>query len=259
VFGARHCDIRLPLVKRRDDYGDHKVCVDANDLRRVKRLYRNLRGIAGHNVKPYADLHVECPEIQFFTVLRDPVRRFLSHFLNRGEGNDPAAFDRWISANWVHNWQTKMIAGEPCAEKAIALLNSRFGYIGLTERFDESLVLLRQWLEEPQFRGEYRRVNHLSDKQRPRDADRKRRDMSYLECDEIRARIRAVNAEDQKVYDYVISHVYPRQVAAYRGDLAADVAALQELNRRTEPLLEPLWGHVMRNYVYKPLIHCHAA
>jgi hypothetical protein len=166
VFGARHCDIRLPLVKRRDDYGDHKVCVDANDLRRVKRLYRNLRGIAGHNVKPYADLHVECPEIQFFTVLRDPVRRFLSHFLNRGEGNDPAAFDRWISANWVHNWQTKMIAGEPCAEKAIALLNSRFGYIGLTERFDESLVLLRQWLEEPQFRGEYRRVNHLSDKQR---------------------------------------------------------------------------------------------
>jgi hypothetical protein len=83
--------------------------------------------------------------------------------------------------------------------------------------------------------------------------------MSYLECDEIRARIRAVNAEDQKVYDYVISHVYPRQVAAYRGDLAADVAALQELNRRTEPLLEPLWGHVMRNYVYKPLIHCHAA
>jgi hypothetical protein len=259
VFGARHCDIRLPLSKRRGDYGDHKVCVEAADLRRVKRLYRNLRGIAGHNVKPYADLHVEYPKIQFFTVLRDPAKRFLSHFLNRGEGNDATAFDRWISADWVHNWQTKMIAGEPNAAKAIGLLKSRFGFVGLTERFDESLVLLREWLEEPQFRGEYRRVNQLSDKCRPRDFDRRRRDMSYLETEETRARIRAANAEDQQVYDFVVSSVYPRQVAAYRGDLAADVYALQQSNQRTEPLVEPLWGNIMRNYIYKPLIHCHAA
>jgi hypothetical protein len=225
----------------------------------VKRVYRNLRGIAGHNVKPYADLHVECPEIRFFTVLRDPAKRFLSHFLNRGEGNDAAAFERWISAEWVHNWQTKMIAGEPSAEKAIKLLKSRFGFIGLTERFDESLVLLREWLEEPEFRGEYRRVNQLSDKRRPRDIDRKCRDMSYLESDEARRRIRAANAEDQKVYDFVLSNVYPQQLAAYRGDLAADLRALQLLNQRTEPLPEPLWGNIMRNYIYKPLIHCRAA
>jgi hypothetical protein len=258
-FGARHCDIRLPLMKRRDDFRDQKVCVEAADLRRVRRWYRKMRGIAGHNVKAHADLHVECPRIQFFTVLRDPAKRFLSHFLNRGEGNDQDAFDRWISAEWVHNWQTKMIAGEPNAEKAIELLKLRFGFLGLTERFDESLVLLRQWLDEPVFRGEYRRVNQLSDKCRPRDVDRKRRNMSYLETEETRARIRAANAEDQKVYDFVISNVYPRQVAAYRGDLAAEVQSLQQLNQRTDPLVEPLWGNIMRNYIYKPLIHCHAA
>src|SRR5215468_545457 len=54
-FGARHCDVRLPLAKRPNDRHDDRVCVQAEDLRRVRRLYRNLRGISGHNVKPYAD------------------------------------------------------------------------------------------------------------------------------------------------------------------------------------------------------------
>ncbi len=111
-FGIRHCDIRLPLFKRRYDRYDHRAFVEAADLRRVRRLYRSLRGISGHNVKPYADLHAECPEIQFITMLRDPVARFHSHFLNRAPGCTREAFNEWMSAKWVHNWQTKMIAGE---------------------------------------------------------------------------------------------------------------------------------------------------
>src|SRR5688500_15858472 len=111
-FGTRHCDIRLPLTKRRIDDRDHKACVDAADLRRVTRLYRNLRGIAGHNVKAYAGLDRACSAIQFFTILRDPERRFRSHFLNRSYVQTAEAFDQWIAAEWVHNWQTKMIAGE---------------------------------------------------------------------------------------------------------------------------------------------------
>jgi hypothetical protein len=257
-FGTRHCDIRLPLAKRKSDDRDHKACVDADDLRRVKLLYRNLRGIAGHNVKPYVDLHVECPEIQFFTVLREPRRRFLSHFLNRGEGNLREDFERWLAADWVQNWQTKMIAGEPSAQKAIDLLCTRFGFVGLTERFDESLVLLGGWLQEPGYCPEYRRVNRLSDKRRPRDVARKHTDMSYLESDEMRARIREANAEDYKVYEFVSSTLYPRQQAAYRGNLASEVEQLQQKNQAIHPLAEPFWGSFLRNYVYKPLLHCHA-
>ena len=257
-FGPRHCDVRLPLAKRKADYRDCKACVDAADLRRVRLLYRNLRGIAGHNVKPYADLHVECPDIEYFTVLRDPERRFRSHFLNRGDGNLREDFERWLAADWVRNWQTKMIAGEANANKAIDLLCTRFGFVGLTERFDESLILLSNWLGEPSFCPEYRRVNRLSDKQRPRDLERKDTDMSYLDSDEMRARIREVNAEDFKVYEFVTATMYPRQLAAYRGNLATEVAKLQQKNRANHPLAEPFWGSFMRNYVYKPLLHCHA-
>jgi hypothetical protein len=257
-FGARHCDIRLPLAKRKADHRDCKACVDAADLRRVRLLYRNLRGIAGHNVKAYADLHSACPQIRFFTILREPERRFRSHFLNRGDGNRREDFERWLASDWVHNWQTKMIAGEPSAQKAIDLLCTRFGFVGLTERFDESLVLVRDWLGEPGFCPEYRRVNWLSDKQRPRDIERKHADMSYLDSDTMRERIRSANAEDYKVYEFVTSTMYPRQLAAYRGNLAAEVQQLQARNQADHPLAEPFWGSVMRNYVYKPLLHCHA-
>ncbi|HEX2477148.1 MAG TPA: hypothetical protein VHK01_20500, partial [Lacipirellulaceae bacterium] len=257
-FATRHCDIRLPLAKRSADYRDSKACVNAADLCRVKRLYRNLRGIAGHNVKPYADLHEACPEIQFFTILREPARRFRSHFLNRGEGNLREDFERWLAADWVHNWQTKMIAGEPSAQKAIDLLCTRFGFVGLTERFDESLILFGRWLNEPSFCPEYRRVNRLSDKRRPRDLARNRTDMSYLDSGEMRARIRESNSEDYKVYEFVTGTMYPRQLAAYEGNLIAEVEQLQRKNEAVNPLAEPLWGSFLRNYVYKPLLHCHA-
>lgn len=257
-FGPRHCDIRLPLAKRRTDDRDRKACVDASDLRRVRRLYRNLRGIAGHNVKPYADLHEACAEIQFFTILREPARRFLSHFLNRGDGNLREDFERWLAADWVHNWQTKMIAGEPSAQKAVELLSTRFGFVGLTERFDESLIVLGGWLQEASFCPEYRRVNRISDKRRPRDIARSQTDMSYLNSEEMRARIREANAEDYKVYEFVTSTLYPRQLAAYRGNLASELEQLQRKNQSVRPLAEPFRGRFLRNYVYKPLLHCYA-
>lgn len=255
-FGTRHCDIRLPLAKRTSEDRDHRALVDAADLRRVRRLYRNLRGISGHNVKPHANLADECPEIRYITILRDPLVRFRSHFLNRGPGHTREDFDRWTSSAWVQNWQTKMIAGEPNAEKAIELIATRFGFVGLTERFDESLVLLNHWFNEPDFNPHYRPVNRLRDKRRPRDVARQQYDMSYLESDVAIERMREVNAEDQKVYDFVTSTIYPRQHAAHPGDLEAEVRALERANKEIDELVESLASRFLRNYVYKPLLHC---
>jgi hypothetical protein len=259
-FGTRHCDIRVPLNKRPATYRDIRPCVDAEDLRRVRRVYRNLRGISGHNVKPYSDLSGRFPNMRFFTFMRDPQSRFVSHFLNRGKCHTREAFDEWISTKWLHNWQTKMIAGEPNGEKAIELIRQRVGFIGLTERFDESLVMLGQWLDEPGYRPEHRPLNRLSEKRRPRDLVRETTDMSYLESDRVRALIAEVNAEDQKIYDFVTATRYPQQVASYRGDLQADVEALQQRNRGIGPqeLTEPLWPNFFRNWVYKILLHVHA-
>jgi hypothetical protein len=253
-FGTRHCDIRLPMAKRLQRNGDQKPCVDAADLARARRLYPNLSGIAGHSVKPYEELGEMSPEIRFFTFLRDPAKRFMSHFLNRARVYTRDAFDAWVSSPWTQNWQTKVIAGAPDASKAIEIICQRIGFVGVTERFDESLVMLGQWLAEPGFRGEYRRVNQLKEKRRPRDIERERTDTSYLKTEYAQRRIADANAEDQKVYDFVMTNLYPRQIAAYQGDLQADVTKLQEHNRESGRLFEPLWPAFYRNCVYKPLL-----
>jgi hypothetical protein len=232
--------------------------VDAEVLRRVRHVYRHLKGIAGHNVKPYGNLSLSSPELRFFTFLRDPAARLRSHFLNaRLVDHGPRDFDRWIAATWVHNWQTKMIAGEPNAQTAIELLSTRIDFVGLTERFDESVVMLGQWLQEPGFRPEYRRINQLSDKRPPHEVACLQRNTRYLDSNPARARIQEAISEDQRVYDFVAATIFPRQLAAYRGNLESDLRSLQQRNRCEARLAEPIWSRVVRNYVYKPLLHCH--
>jgi len=257
-FGTRHCDIRLPLAKRHIDGRNHHARVDAADLCRVERIYRGLRGISGHNVKAYSDLQTVRPDVRYITVLREPKARFRSQFLNRARCHSIEGFERWADDELMHNWQTKMIAGEPNAEKAIDLLATRFGFVWFTERFDEGLVMLGQWLREPGYRPEYRRENQLNEKHRPHDVARQKIDLSYFDSERARARLQEVNAEDQKVYDFVVKTIYPQQVANYVGDITNDTRQLQYRNSRAMLPTESPFSRLMRNFIYKPLLHCHA-
>ncbi|MCM2310323.1 MAG: sulfotransferase family protein [Steroidobacteraceae bacterium] len=250
-FGAGHCEIRTPYAKREPEVDDRRVAVTSDDLRKVRRFYRRLRGIAGHNVKPYSDLQRAAPDLRYFTFLRDPVRRYLSHFKNRSRSYAREDFERWAAAGWTHDWQTRMIAGEASAQKAIDLIATRIGFVGFTETFDESLLMLGQWLGEPGFRPEYRPVNQLAGKQRTRDSAREQADLSYLETPEVRARLQEINALDQQVYDYALRECHVRQRAAYEGDLAADVANLRARNQTLAAWTEPLSSRLLRNWVYK--------
>jgi hypothetical protein len=253
-LGTGHCEIRTPYARRPADRNDRTVYVTADDLRRVRRIYRNLRGVAGHNVKPYSDLDSACPDIRYFTFLRDPVKRWLSHYKNKAGTYGREDFEHWATASWTHDFQTKVLAGEANAQKAIDLIASRIGFVGLTEAFDESLLMLGQWLGEPDYRPEYRPVNQLAVKTRGRDAAREQTDLSYLNEPAIRDRLREINAVDQQVYDYAARELFARQRTSYVGDLAADVAALKRRNEALIDWREPLSSRLLRNWVYKPAL-----
>ena len=253
-FGAGHCEIRTPYARRPADPNDRSVNVTGDDLRKVRRVYRRLRGVAGHNVKPYSDLDAACPGIRYFTFLRDPVRRYLSHFKNKAGTYGREDFERWAAAGWTHDFQTRTLAGEANAQKAIDLLAARVGFVGFTEAFDESLLMLGQWLGEPDFRPEYRPVNRLEDKQRKRDIVRAQSDLGYLEEPAVRDRLAEMNAIDQQVYDFAVREFLSRQRQSYPGDLAADVTALRQRNEQITDWDEALSSRLLRNWVYKPAL-----
>lgn len=79
-----------------------------------------------------------------------------------------------------------------------------------------------------------------------------------MDFDSARTRIQEVNSEDQKVYDFVTSTIYPRQLAAFQGNIAAEVRELQNRNKALQTWNESARSRLVRNYVYKPLLHCHA-
>jgi hypothetical protein len=250
-FGAGHCDIRTPYGRREDESRDRRVPITADDLRRVQWIYPDLRGIAGHNVKPYVDLHEARPDLRFFAFLCESVARYLSHYKNRARAYTREDFDRWADAGWTSDWQTRMIAGEPCLQRAIDLLGERVRFVGFTETFDESMLQLQQWLGEPAFRPEYRPTNRLEGKNRARDAARDQTDLSYLESPHVLARLHECNALDLQLYEFARREFQPRQRAVYAGDLQADIAALRERNRTLEPWHEPWSSRLRRNGKYK--------
>ena len=99
---------------------------------RVQRLYPHLDCIACHCVKPYDDLGAPGSHIRFFTFLRDPAARYISHYLDRARVYDRDAFDKWVASSWTQNWQAKKIAGVPDADRAIEIMQQRIGFVGLT-------------------------------------------------------------------------------------------------------------------------------
>lgn len=97
----------------------------------------------------------------YITMLRNPVERVLSHYYyHLTEPKDPnhmlaksMSLEQWInSSKNAHNRQVQFIAGlvyeEPTRETLEIAKHhlERFGFVGLTERFDDTVVLLKYYL-----------------------------------------------------------------------------------------------------------------
>jgi hypothetical protein len=148
--------------------------------RRLKAALKNqhkLRLIRGHFDLSLSKLLPA--DTRFFTLLRDPVERAISHYYHfRRKTTDPihplamrSTLMEWVSACGLvemDNGQTRRLAGKmnlPCGrvtlemlERAKSNLAAMFAVVGLTERFEESLVLLHRAFNWPPHRIQTRNV-----------------------------------------------------------------------------------------------------
>jgi len=138
--------------------------ISASKIRRLKWALRDPERV--HLIHGHFDLSLERflpSRARLFTILRDPVERAMSHYYHyRRQSGDPArnlamssTLAEWISARGLvemDNGQTRRLAGElnlpvgrvseRTLDQAKKNLASKFSVIGLTERFEESQVLL---------------------------------------------------------------------------------------------------------------------
>jgi hypothetical protein len=241
-FGLGHCDVE-PWSWTGDYYDTY---YSAADHRRLVRLYPRLVSIAGHQIKPHSDLKDLCPNVRYFTLLRNPVQRTASHYqygVQRMGEKQP--FEEWINEEKRRNVQTKHIAGSADLDLAIKILNEECLFVGLIERFDESLVMLKQRLGDPRLDIRYRRENVARDSSIKNELTEDPRTSRLLD---------ESNDIDNALYEHVVTRIYEQQKSDFGSGLDAKVESFRAGNTPPRVTLNATLNLAKRNLVYKPLL-----
>src|SRR5947209_6943261 len=97
-FPGRHCDLMA-----------EKHPASASDIRWAKHFYPGLKSIAGHCVVPHIGVDEAGVDPRYFTFLRDPLQRCVSHYqfsMQRKGSRIP--FQRWLAK--YANYQTRILS-----------------------------------------------------------------------------------------------------------------------------------------------------
>jgi hypothetical protein len=215
-------------------------------VRRLKDALRLQRGTLRlvHGHMDFSWSAMMPADTRFFTLLRDPVDRVMSHYYHyRQETATPlhplamhSSLLQWVrdcGIDEMDNGQTRRIAGAmplPCGavtsktlEQAKANLASKFAVVGLTERFDESQILIHREFGWPLRRYPRRRVNA------------KRAQRSEVGEDVLRE-IEKCNRFDLELYRFAVELFEKR---SSQIDMARELALLQAAPEHVAPIVGP--------------------
>ena len=242
-YGLRHCQVEPWHAPWTDPP------FSAYDLQRLSRFYPNLKSIAGHRIFGYVDLPENGTKFRYFTFMRDPLKSCVSRFqykvqLSRKKN---LVFEEWIQQDWTRNHQTKWIAGVADVEEAIRIIRDKNIFVGLTERFDESMVLLKALM-----------ANDLNISYKPVNVARNNTlAKSLLETESTRQMLIESQKADLELYNFVKQELYPTYQREYGPSLEADVARY----RQTQSNKFNYWNLTvcrLKHYMlYKPLLYLH--
>lgn len=189
---------------------DERTVFTAVQLGALLRTLPFTAGIGGHNVRTYLGYErVTDRPVRYLTFLRDPVARYLSHLRYQLE-HFPERWDleRLLDEEYFWDFATKRIAGSKDLELAKRRLATDYAFVGLQERFDESLVLLRRALApNRKLDLRYEHLNAAGSK------------AHWMRDPGIRRRAEERNAADLELYAFAETAVYPTWAAAYGPSL----------------------------------------
>lgn len=239
-YGSRHCDVE-PWGGPWDE-----APFSTEDLRRLRRIYPRLASIAGHRVTGYVDLEDDGAELQYVTFLRDPLKmcasRFQYHVQHRKKTH--LVFDEWIGQDWLRDAQTKRIAGTGSADAAIRIIESKGMFVGLTERFDESLVLLKS-LRAQDLDIDYRPVNVARSNTLAQE---------LLSSPSAREALVDANRADLELYSYVNDELFPSLEREYGPSLTDAVDEYRRASRGRWNTMNLVGCRLKQYLVYKPAL-----
>ena len=239
-YGTRHCDVESWRGREQDPV------FSADDLRRLRRVYPDLKSIAGHQLTGHVDLDESWTRFRYFTFLRDPLKLCASRFQYHVEARKKKGlvFDEWIQQEWLRDAQTTRIAGTASAEDALRVIAAKEMFVGLTERFDESLLLLDA-LRAGDLDLGYARVNVARNNAIAEELLSNRRTRDALVD---------ANRADIDLYDYVVNELYPAFRREYGSALDDDVAEYKHTRAQRFNRVNLTASRLKQHALYRPLL-----
>lgn len=235
-FGVNHFDVE-PWNKHNDFFTYQGLC-------RLQKIYPNLISIAGHSVKPFSDLE---NKVRYFTFLRDPITRCASHYQFQVQAmGKRISFEDWICNEQYHNFQTKKIAGKAKLQSAISIIEKSSIFVGLIENFDESIIMLQNFFQEPRLKIEYRKENVAVNSSIKN---------NLLHSPISREKLENINVVDNELYKYIKEHIYPKQKHKYGNGLDASLSTFKRGNNPPKFSTNYTLNFLNRNLIYKPIIN----
>jgi hypothetical protein len=199
---------------------------------------RMLRGHMGFGV----DKHLPVPST-YMTILREPIDRVVSyyyfirrtpdHYLHdfvRSEESDLKAFIGSKAHVMIDNAQTRVLSGVwhgPGFGGCKNNLRDRFAVVGLTERFDETLLLMKRAFG-------WRNVFYARQNVSSRRPHREKLAPETLQA------IASTNQLDIALYRYAAG-LFEEQVSRYESSFAAQVKAFRLTNALVGVLIRGYW------------------
>ena len=240
-FFMKYCDVKPLSIKS-------SGILRADDLRKIMMINPLLKCIAGHAIRPFADLCDVAPGIKYITILRDPTRRYISHYQYWSEKlGHKITFEEFLKFRNTHNLQTRKIAGSENVQFAKEILKKRFFLVGIVEEFDEFLVLLKNKLKPINFSPEYR-LQNIGKRNSIIRADLEKNIHNYL------YEIMYANKLDNELYSYVKNEIIFKEKEKYGYNFEDDLKRFKNENKNYSKKYFLYIDFLLRKCYYEPVI-----
>ena len=256
-FGDKLLAIHSPQIK--EHFGVDRATPSTQnltdeELTQILNCYPDIECISGH----FFNFPNSFENFKTMTILRDPVERVVSHFfsfrrkyLNLSVDQFPdhmkydyrydinLFFKHWdyVSSkygvpNGCVNRQTYSIDGNMNLDQAINRLKNEFWFVGLVEKFDEGLLILKD-----QFKKLGRSFDIMYESQdvaasvvdgvrymsQRKAVKIQQKEKEILINDEVREKIKAMNQKDCILYEEA-KRLFNERLSQYDGDIKTDLS-----------------------------------